>query len=134
MKRWILTCFTMLLLVASPAGAKPAGNEGPGNSGAAKQCKKGGWETRARAEDFDTAFVSEEECVSYGAQDGTIVPYVAPTPTVILSWSPLDFGCQVFVTVTGFADGTYGLTGLETYSLITSIDVSGGQAAPRLPG
>jgi hypothetical protein len=119
MKRWILTCFTMLLLVASPAGAKPAGNEGPGNSGAAKQCKKGGWETRARAEDFDTAFVSEEECVSYGAQGGKIVDYVAPvalTPCEEAAWA-VGFDPELFTNI------EVGTGGYDTFTNTAGADL-----------
>jgi hypothetical protein len=42
----------------------------PGNSPSAKLCQKGGWESLVRAED-ETAFASEAECVSHGAQGGS---------------------------------------------------------------
>jgi hypothetical protein len=51
--------------------AQKGGNKG--NSPTAKSCQKGGWATLARAEGAAVPFVSEEECVSYGAQGGVLV-------------------------------------------------------------
>ena len=82
MKRWICVSFavlSMLLIVANSAAAAPGGN-----SANAKQCQKGGWETRARQDRASVAFTSQDACVSYAAQGGTIVrhvPSVAPTQT-----------------------------------------------------
>jgi len=54
--------------------AQKGGNKG--NSPTAKSCQKGDWRTLARAGDAAVPFTSEEECVSYGAQGGTLVPLV----------------------------------------------------------
>jgi hypothetical protein len=43
---------------------------GGGNSANAKLCQKGGWQTLIRSD--GSSFVSEEDCVSYGAQGGTL--------------------------------------------------------------
>jgi len=124
MKRWMLACLamlTMLLLVASPAAAKPADNQGSGNSGAAKQCKKGNWVTLARTGDEDTAFVSEEECVSYGAQGGLIVDYVAP-PLVVLT------PCEEAAKANGYNPGLFarievGTGGYDTFTNTAGADL-----------
>lgn len=109
MKRWILTCLATLGLlilvagaVASPAAvAQPADNGGPGNSGAANLCQEGNWKNLARAEASRTAFLNQDECVSYGAQGGTLVEYVAPT--VIASMANNGAGyCVSQITATGF--------------------------------
>ena len=56
--------------------AQGAPTKGKGNSQNAKSCQKGGWQTQARSETPTVPFTSEEECVSYGAQGGTLVPLV----------------------------------------------------------
>jgi hypothetical protein len=45
-----------------------------GNSANAKACQKGGWQNLVR--DDGTAFANQGECVSYGAQGGTLTPPV----------------------------------------------------------
>jgi hypothetical protein len=51
-----------------------------GKSANAKDCQKGGWTTLAREDQEWVAFVSQDECVSYGAQGGTLTAYV-PAPS-----------------------------------------------------
>lgn len=111
MKRLMLACFAalnLLLLVASPIVAAPAGN-----SANAHACQKGGWETLARSEDPYTPFGSQGECVSFGAQGGSIVQHtpVVSNPTVIASMAYVVdvFGgsyCVSQISATGFAPNT----------------------------
>jgi hypothetical protein len=109
MKRWMLVCFATLSLlmvvagsVASPAAAAPGGN-----ADNAKACHKGGWETLARTGAASTAFVSEEECVSYGAQGGSLIPRTFPTVSVrmvhVISQGAAY--CVPVITATGFPAG-----------------------------
>lgn len=71
------------LLAMSPAvGAKPGNNGGPGNSGAAQQCKQGGWQSLVRED--GSGFANQGDCVSYAAQGGTLT--VPDTRTMSLSW------------------------------------------------
>jgi hypothetical protein len=64
----VVTVAAIALLGVSAAQAKGPG----GNSANAKLCQKGGWQTMVGAD--GTAFASEQECVSFAAQGGTIVP------------------------------------------------------------
>lgn len=64
----------MALGVATPMATSAGDKTSPGNSAVAKLCQKDGWTDLARAESPDIAFASEEECVSFGAEGGTIVP------------------------------------------------------------
>jgi hypothetical protein len=57
----------LALLAVSVATAKDGGNVAN-----AKLCQKGGWMNLVRAD--GTTFASQDECVSYGAQGGTISP------------------------------------------------------------
>ena len=123
MKRWMLACFallTMLLLVASPVAAKPADNEGPGNSGAAKQCQNGKWASRARQQTPSVAFVSENECVSYGAQGGKIVRLVVTTVDPVTR-------CIAEATAAGFDTSGMnimaGTTGTDSFTLTYEPDL-----------
>jgi hypothetical protein len=65
--------FAMFFGLSSATMAKPADNGGPGNSGAAKLCQDGNWMYLARFEQPMVAFANQDECVSYGAQGGTLV-------------------------------------------------------------
>jgi hypothetical protein len=65
----VLALLLALTLAVPLMGAK-------GNSGSAKACQKGGWETLAPAESPSTGFASEEACVAYGAKGGGAVPEV----------------------------------------------------------
>jgi hypothetical protein len=108
-----LVAVLALLLTALPstAMAKPGNNDGgPGNSGSARMCKKEGWVTKARGESPSIAFLNQDECVSYGAQGGEIIPLA--NHVVTLEWSriPITFvdgpKCWVTVTVIG-QEGRY---------------------------
>jgi hypothetical protein len=60
-----------LLLGALAFGTAASAAPG-GNSANAKLCQKGGYVNLARAD--DTPFASEEQCTSYAAQGGTLIP------------------------------------------------------------
>jgi hypothetical protein len=55
-----------LTLSIGVAGATAGG----GNSANAKSCQHGGWQTWVRAD--QTPFINQGDCVSYGAQGGTL--------------------------------------------------------------
>lgn len=88
----ILLMVVMLIsvLTAMPLAvtAQPGDNGGPGNSGAAKLCQKGGWATLARQEDLYTPFSSQGDCVSHGAQGGSFGDLVY----VEVTWGPFEGG------------------------------------------
>ena len=67
----MLALMTVLAALPMTATASPGNNGGPGNSGAAQQCKQGGWQSLVRVED-GSGFGNQGECVSYGAQGGTL--------------------------------------------------------------
>ena len=98
--RVITLAVLVLGLVAGIASAAPGSNKAN-----AKFCQKGGWEQLQRVN--GTPFASQEECVSYGAQGGTLQP-IPTTVTVSFIAIPLHtVDCGVRVEVTGFAPGTY---------------------------
>jgi hypothetical protein len=68
--RMILACCAALALTVGVATAT-AGNGKGGNSPNAKLCQKGGWTTLYRSD--GTTFANQDECVSYGANGGTIL-------------------------------------------------------------
>jgi len=61
----------VLALVVAAVAAGPASAKGGSNSANAKQCQKGGWQNLYQSD--GARFASEEACVSYGAQGGTIL-------------------------------------------------------------
>jgi hypothetical protein len=63
----LLPCCAALALSVGLATA--TGGNG-GNSANAKLCQKGGWQTLYRSD--GSSFVSEEACVSYAAEGGTL--------------------------------------------------------------
>lgn len=63
------------VIVATSGVVATSAHAEPGNSENAKACQQGGWANLARSEDDSVPFPSQGECVSYGAQGGTIVPY-----------------------------------------------------------
>jgi hypothetical protein len=83
------------LVVSGPALARG------GNSTNAKLCQKGGWETLQSG--TGGTFTSEDACVSYGAQGGSLF-----NPSVTLD--PTHVGEEVtsFVTVVGFHPSSSG--------------------------
>ena len=77
-RRSSATMFGGLVVIVALAGVVAGGAQAakPGNAQAAKACQKGGFEDLARSEDY-SGFSSEEECVSYAAQGGTLVNLLA---------------------------------------------------------
>lgn len=65
---WLVAVATLTLALS--VGVATA-NAGGGNSANAKLCQKGGWMNLQGSD--GTQFTSEEQCVSFGAQGGTIV-------------------------------------------------------------
>ena len=88
--------FVAVLAVASPSALA-------GNSGNAKTCQKGGWQTVLRPD--LTPFTSEEGCTSWGAQGGSYV-----TPSFVMQRRTYDPGTDLCFSSSpchGFAlDGT----------------------------
>jgi len=68
--RILLVCCAALALTVGVATA----TGGDGNTANAKKCQKGGWQNWVRAD--KTAFANQDECVSYGAKGGTLIPKV----------------------------------------------------------
>lgn len=113
-------CLIVLAVILGLSAALPfadtAARPGNGNSPNAKACQKGGWETRARKESPTVAFQSQDECVSYGAQGGTLVTVVAPTPSITVTMRSLEELCEPNILATGLAPGaTYGFVGYIGY-------------------
>jgi hypothetical protein len=94
---------------------------GGGNSGNAQMCQQGGWENLARSD--GTAFGAPGDCVSYGAQGGTLHPvYVftadlsganenppaasTGTGTATVTWNTATNQMTVDVTFSGLTTGT----------------------------
>lgn len=93
--RVLALVLVMALGIATPpaASANPPAQANLGNSVDAHRCQKGGWEDLARSESPMTAFANQDECVSYAAEGGVIVPLMVSYLT--LGWvSPIG-------TVTG---------------------------------
>jgi hypothetical protein len=77
----------------------PVASAGGGNSANAKLCQKGGWQTLFTS--TGSSFTSQEQCVSYAAQGGTL-------STASLTVKPNQYNCQIrgggncFGSVSGF--------------------------------
>ena len=113
MKRWMVVCFTTLSLLTLVVGSVASPDAlAQGNSANAKACQKGGWATRARTEDPGAAFVNQDECVSYGAQGGTIVR-LGVTPRLTMTVRTVYSENTVSVIVTGVGLGRGSVVGLE---------------------
>lgn len=72
-------------------------NAGGGNSANAKLCQKGGWMNLQGSD--GTQFTSEEQCVSFGARGGTLVPIPTNPPSVTLSFTQTNEFLFCFITV-----------------------------------
>jgi hypothetical protein len=84
-----------LALAAGIAAPSAAGEPG-GNSENAKKCQKGGWQDWAKED--GTPFASQDECVSYGAQGGTLTEPVPPQQEL----------CESYAGIYGAEDETLG--------------------------
>ena len=99
-----------------------------GNSDSAKACQKGGWQTLARSQDNTAGFNSQDECVAYGAQGGTLVPKAAAVTQVSEPMFNLDATtCSVTVPVTpGIDTVLYGVNGYPETPITHAVTVTGG--------
>jgi hypothetical protein len=102
---------------------------GRGNSGNAKLCQKGGWASTGLQNDSgqSVSFASEDECVSYGAQNGPLFK-----PSVTLNPTHVGEDTDSFVTVSGFhplstGDLTFHVLG-GSDGTITFLDVKTNEA------
>jgi hypothetical protein len=85
-------------------------NAGGGNSGAAHACQKGGWMNLIRSD--GTPFTSEDDCVSYAAQGGTLKP--KPTCTAgSENFNEDAVGSQPTTFAGGTIDTAYGPAGVN---------------------
>lgn len=84
------------LTVALSVGVATA-TAGGGNSANAKLCQKGGWMSLQGSD--GTQFASEEDCVSFGAHGGTLVPIPTNPPSVSLSFTQTSSFLYCFITV-----------------------------------
>lgn len=73
---FVVVLVLSVLAVSFSVEAKPKDGN---NSANAKLCQKGGWQLLQKAD--GTPFTSEQECVSYGATGGTVVPIPTATAT-----------------------------------------------------
>jgi len=107
MRLWTLVLSIAIALAVGVATATAAGPSG-GNAANAKLCQKGGWQTLVRSD--STVFTSEEACVSYAANGGTL----KPKPTCTAGTEDFSEDAE-FSKPTAFAGGTietaYGLGG-----------------------
>jgi hypothetical protein len=69
-KRSVLFLFVLAVVAALGVGAAMA-LAGNGNSGNAKLCQQGGWQTVARSD--GSSFSNQDDCTSYGAHGGMIL-------------------------------------------------------------
>jgi len=107
-RRMLILFSVMFCLSAAMPLADTAAAPG-GNSANARACQKGNWATLAPVEDPGTAFTSQDECVSYAANGGSLTAYVAEPPSVTVTMlSPgatLNY-CIPSVEATGFTPNT----------------------------
>jgi hypothetical protein len=64
-------CAVLAMAIGVATATAGSGNGNGGNSANAKLCQKNGWHNLFRTD--GTGFASQDECVSYGAQGGTIL-------------------------------------------------------------
>ena len=69
-RRYLLRVLAVGLAVALSVGVATATAEKGGNSANAKLCQKNGWMNLLRSD--GTGFTNQDDCVSYGAQGGTL--------------------------------------------------------------
>lgn len=93
------------IVMAPGVSAQPSG-DGPGNSANAKLCQKDGWKSLARSESSGVPFANQDECVSYGATGGEIVPHKR---SLRIEWVPNECADGI-LHWEGFEPGTYQAT------------------------
>ena len=107
MRRNVLSLFVAALVVALSVGVATA-YAGGGNSANAKLCQKDGWMTVQGS--GGTQFTSQDACVSFGANGGTIVPK-PPCIAGSENFSEDAPGLQPTTFAGGTIDGPYGPQG-----------------------
>ena len=105
--KYLLVAVALAVAVAAIA-AGPASAKGGGNSANAKLCQKGGWQSLFTA--TGGTFASQDECVSYGAQGGTIL--TAP-PNLWQAACETNGGT--------FSQAPFGASGIEYTCVPTSV-------------
>jgi hypothetical protein len=118
--RVLVVCSIIFLTVASLSGSSAA----QGNSENAHACQKGGWASLARAEDPDTPFANQDDCVSYGAQGGALVPAQESGPDFSISGGKSTTNVVFsaydgIVSGTGFTPGSQVVVARYTYAGLT---------------
>ncbi len=94
---WVVALGFIVLLALA---LLPAAATAEGNSDAAKLCQKGGW-TLLQGTD-GTTFANQNECVSYAAQGGSLMPKVSPTLTATALSATTHLGTEGFtISVSG---------------------------------
>jgi hypothetical protein len=88
--RKVLLVLPVLLAISIGVATAMAGG---GKSATAMMCQKGGWMSLQGSD--GTHFASEEACVSFGAQGGTIVPI---PPSISISFTPTGTAPYCYVT------------------------------------
>ena len=115
MLRVLRLIFASLLVACVATGAAVAAGPNLGNSLNAKSCQKDGWKTLVRAD--ASSFTSPGDCVSYGAQGGTL--YQGVTISGYVYGADAE-STLLGVTGTGFTSThtvTFTATGLGSNSL-----------------
>jgi hypothetical protein len=92
----LVLCATFALTV----GVATATADQGGNSADAHACQQGGWVNLQGSD--GTQFANQDQCVSFGAQGGTIVP----KPSVSLTFTPDGTDCAVAGSASHFAPQT----------------------------
>ena len=80
----VLGAVAVLAGVPSAHAAERGNADTRGNSASAKLCQKGGWQDLVSA--AGASYASEDQCVSYGAQGGTLVPESVVAPCLEGGW------------------------------------------------
>ena len=130
----------LLALIGSVAWSGAAHAADRGNSANAKRCQKGGWQTLKTGD--GGAFTSEEACVAYSAQGGSLFrPMLVAVPSEVVEDQGMDFYATGFhpnadsklkIENLGGGNGTvelYALTDANGSSHFTGVFTGGADGA-----
>ena len=116
MQKYLWSVVLVAMAVSLSFGVATATAAKGSNSASAKACQKGGWENLMRSPS-GPGFNSEQECVSYAAQGGTLLP--KPTCTAGSdNFSAYEHQSQPTTFAGGTIDTAYGPGGLVQGILI----------------